>query len=106
MESDDVIAIEVVAALRDRQALVSLSVPAGTTARRAVGLAALDSRVPGLDVSQCPLAIWGDPVSDQQVLEANDRVEVLRELVIDPRDARRRLATEGQVMGVPGPGED
>ena len=106
MESDEGIPIEVVAAIPGCQALVSLSVPAGTTARQSVGLADLESKVSGLDVSRCPLAVWGDPVPDHHVLKANDRVEVLRSLVIDPRDARRRLATEGRVMGVSTPSED
>ena len=92
--------IEVVAALPEEQVLISLSVSSGTTARESVQLADVRSKLPGLDITGCSLAVWGKPVPDDHVLKANDRVEVLRPLIIDPRDARRQLATEGQVMGV------
>lgn len=106
MASGDRIPVEVVAATPEIQVLVSLSVPAGTTARQSLGLAGIAEKVSGLDASQCPLAIWGAPVADHHVLQANDRVEVLRPLVMNPRDARRKLAIEGQVMGVSTPARD
>ena len=51
--------------------------------------------------------MWGRVVSPQQTLRDGDRVEILRPLEIDPRDARRHLAREGQFMGRRRePGED
>ncbi len=88
--------VEVVTATPDRQALVSLSVPAGSTAIDAVEQAGMAGEFPALDLAACKLAIWGRVVDMGRVLRAGDRVEVLRPLHIDPRDARRDLARDGQ----------
>ena len=106
MESADDIAIEVVAALPERQLLIALSVPATTTAREALALATIDRQLPELDFADCPLAVWGEPVSPERVLRPGDRLEILRPLQIDPRDARRQLASAGQVMGPAGDSDD
>ncbi|HCK5632416.1 TPA: RnfH family protein, partial [Pseudomonas aeruginosa] len=52
------IAVEVVYALPERQALLRLSVPAGTSAREAVLLSGIGEAFPGLDVQGCPLGIF------------------------------------------------
>jgi putative ubiquitin-RnfH superfamily antitoxin RatB of RatAB toxin-antitoxin module len=99
METAENITIEVVAALPDLQALVTLEVPSSTTVVEAIAMAKIGDRLPGLDYSDCPLAIWGAVVAPDRVLRDGDRVEILRPLRMDPRDARRQLASEGQVMG-------
>jgi len=93
------IRIEVVAGVPDQQVLVSLSVPASTSVREAIALAEIADRLPGIDPARCPLAVWGRKVTSDRRLRDGDRVEVLRPLLIDPRDARRALASEGRVMG-------
>lgn len=106
-EDDEAIAVEVVCALPGRQALVALEVPCGTTARQAVRGAQLDTRFPELDLATAPLAVYGSVVDDNYCLVAGDRVELLRPLRHEPRDARRELAARGQTMGSrPGPGQD
>ncbi len=82
-----------------RQVLLALAVRKGTTASEAVDLADLGSHLPELDLARAELAIWGERVGRDRVLEKGDRVEILRPLAIDPRDARRQLAKAGQVMG-------
>lgn len=99
MDNAEYILIEVVAALPERQVLIALSVPAKITAREALAMATIDKRLPELDCADCPLAVWGEPVSPERVLGPGDRLEILRPLQIDPRDARRQLANAGQVMG-------
>lgn len=106
MGTASTISIEVVAALPERQQLVALQVPPGTTARAAVRLADIERRLPGLDAAGCDLAVWGNPSPGDRVLSDGDRVEILRPLAMDPRDARRRLAREGGVMGVTGKADD
>ncbi len=99
MDTAEYIPIEVVAALPERQVLIALSVPATTTAREALAMASIDRQLPELDIAGCPLAVWGEPVAPERVLRPGDRLEILRPLQIDPREARRRLASAGQVMG-------
>jgi len=99
MAPADEILVEVVVARPDRQALCSLRLPAGTDAAGAVKQADLQSKFPEIEWRACKLAIWGRPVAGNQVLGDGDRVEVLRPLQLDPRDARRQLAKDGQFMG-------
>ena len=99
VSAEQSIAVEVVFACPDRQELVSLELSAGSTANEAVAASGLIESFADEDISSAPLAIWGRPVSAATVLKAGDRVEVLRPLEIDPRDARRELAREGQFMG-------
>ena len=91
--------VEVVVALRSKQEIVRLTVPAGSTAADAVAAAALDDAFPDIDFGQAGLAVWGQPVERDHPLRRGDRVEVLRSLTIDPRDARRELAKSGKSMG-------
>jgi putative ubiquitin-RnfH superfamily antitoxin RatB of RatAB toxin-antitoxin module len=94
------IAISVAYAERDRQTVVELKVPAGTTAREAVERSGILSRHPGI-AAQAPLGIFGRLVPPTAVLEAGDRVELYRGLPADPKETRRRLAREGRTMGRP-----
>ncbi len=96
---DEALAVEVVCALPGRQELVAFKVPCGTTARQAVRKAQLDARFPELDLATAPLAVYGSVVDGNHCLAAGDRVEVLRPLQLDPRDARRELAARGRTMG-------
>lgn len=88
------LAIEVAYALPDRQWLVALDVPPGTTARQAAVLAGLIMQAPDLDPSACPLGIHGKRVAkpEERVLQAGDRVELYRPLLADPKDVRKQRA--------------
>ena len=79
--------------------LLSLLVSPGTTAAEAIELSALGPEFAEWDVAAAPVAIWGRRVDKAERLKDGDRVEILRPLEIDPRDARRQLAIDGQFMG-------
>jgi putative ubiquitin-RnfH superfamily antitoxin RatB of RatAB toxin-antitoxin module len=95
---DGPVHVEVACALGDRQQLVSVDVPPGTTARQAALAAGLCDRFPEIDFYRCALAIYGEPVADDRPLADGDRLEILRPLRREPRDARRELAARGQTM--------
>ena len=84
---------EVACATAERQRVVALRLPRGATAREAVAAAGLQDEFPELDFSSVPLAIFGAEVSGGTVLNSGDRVDILRSLRRDPRDARRLLAS-------------
>jgi putative ubiquitin-RnfH superfamily antitoxin RatB of RatAB toxin-antitoxin module len=90
------IEVEVVYALADVQRLVTVQVPAGTTARQAVERCGLAAEFPDLDVQGCPLGIFGKALADPQarVLEAGERVEIYRPLIADPKDVRKQRAAK------------
>lgn len=88
------VAIEVAYALAERQKILRLHVPRGTTVRQAAVLSAMDSYFPGLDLSNCPLGIFGKAVSqaNERVVLAGERVEIYRPLLADPKEVRKQRA--------------
>ncbi|MBD7976222.1 MULTISPECIES: RnfH family protein [Pseudomonas] len=88
------IAIEVVYALADKQKLLRLSVPSGTTLREAALRSGLDAEFPGLDLAGSPLGIFGKAVAkpEERVLEDGERVEIYRPLIADPKEVRKQRA--------------
>jgi len=80
----------VIAADRCAQQVVPVRVAHGETTLEVwqrSGLAGLEARE-----MPCGFAIFGVPVPPDTVLRPGDRVEVLRPLRVDPREARRRRA--------------
>ena len=84
--------IEVVHATPALQKVVLLELDSGATARQAALLSGLDHYFSQLDLGSVPLGVFGQKVRDDQVLQAGDRVELYRELIVDPMEARRRRA--------------
>lgn len=89
------IPVQVVYALPDRQWLVPLQVEDGTTAAQAVVTSGLPARVPGYALVAHTLAVYSRPVPENYVLQSGDRVEILRPLLIDPKQIRRERAKRG-----------
>lgn len=92
------IAIEVVYALADRQRLLRLSVPQGTTMREAVRLSGMQQHFPDADLRQAPLGIFGKavPKPEERVLEEGERVEIYRPLIADPKEVRKQRAAKAK----------
>ena len=86
------IRVEVVYALPDRCTAVRVELPEGACVADALGAAVMPERVPGLVVDPARLAVFGRAVTPQTPLHAGDRVEILRPLLADPKQARRRRA--------------
>lgn len=91
--------VEVVFALADRQELVEVQVPPGTTVAEAIDRSGIAEKFPDHALESRPVGVWGRIVDRDYVLADGDRVEIYRELEIDPRDARRKLAAQGKSMG-------
>lgn len=81
--------VEVVMAWPRRHRSVMLEVPAGASVAQVLQ---------GIEWAQSPevvgYAIFGINVAASTVLHAGDRLELLRGLQADPKDARRRRATK------------
>lgn len=92
------IAVEVVYALAERQKLLRLSVPLGTTVREAALRSGMQQFFPGLDLSQAPLGIFGKAVSkpEERILEEGERVEIYRPLIADPKEVRKQRAAKAR----------
>ncbi|MCP9338470.1 RnfH family protein [Stutzerimonas xanthomarina] len=90
------IAVEVVYALADKQKLLRLAVPQGTSAREAALRSEMDSYFPGLDVATSPLGIFGKavPRPEERTLVEGERVEIYRPLIADPKEVRKQRAAK------------
>lgn len=79
----------VVYCAHDRQWIVGVEVPAGSTLRDAVVASGLPQRVPGLDPAALDLGVFNRPREPDDPVREGDRIEIYRPLAIDPRQARR-----------------
>jgi putative ubiquitin-RnfH superfamily antitoxin RatB of RatAB toxin-antitoxin module len=84
------LAVEVVYALPERCWRASVRLPAPATVGQAIAAAHLDA--PGLVVDPARLAVFGRAVTPDSPLRDGDRVEILRPLLVDPKDARAQRA--------------
>lgn len=79
--------VEVIRAWPHRVESVDLDLPEGAIVADAVAACGFDGLAPGQ-----PLAVHGLMVEGSTALREGDRVEVLRPLLLDPKEARRRRA--------------
>ncbi|MDD1012516.1 RnfH family protein [Pseudomonas rubra] len=94
--SEVLLAIEVVYAGIERQVLLSVEVPAGTTINEALKLSAIAAHVPEADVQGCSVGIFGRVITNPEghKVEAGDRIEIYRPLLADPKEVRKQRAAK------------
>ncbi|MBP6626473.1 MAG: RnfH family protein [Arenimonas sp.] len=88
----ETIQVTVVYALAHRCWTTVVALPAGSCVADALASADMAASVPGLVVDSEGLAIFGQPAGRRTPLHDGDRVEILRPLVADPKQARRERA--------------
>ena len=91
----ETISIQVVCAEAGRQTVLKLEVEAGCTVTEALLRSGILAQHPDIDASACGFGIFGHEVTRDHRLQDGDRLEVLRPLMEDPRERRRRLAKQG-----------
>ena len=93
---ESTIEIEVVYAAVDRQLLLKVSVPSGSTLRAGLMASGIAAQFPELDLQSCPVGIFGKVIADpdRHVLQAGERIEVYRPLLADPKEVRRLRAAK------------
>lgn len=98
------IEVEVAYALPDKQKLIALSVPSGTTAFEAAEQSGIQEHFPELDLASSDMGIFGQTLGTKgtsppksHVLQAGDRVEIYRPLLADPKEVRRRRAEKAKL---------
>lgn len=99
----ETIVVEVAYALPDKQKIITLQVPMGTTARQAVQQSKIVDVFPELNVDGATLGIFsqplgrkGMPAAEEYVLQSMDRVEIYRELIADPKEVRKQRAAKAK----------
>lgn len=92
MSEQATIHVEVSYALADKQAILALDVPEGTTALEAAQQSGITDKFEGIDLENAKLGIFAKVVSPRQVLREGDRVEIYRPLIADPKEVRKARA--------------
>ncbi|MCH7821697.1 MAG: RnfH family protein [Proteobacteria bacterium] len=92
------ITVELIFALQDSQPLLTVSLEAGATVADAIAQSGIFDQASDAHQQDCPVGVWGSIVDRSYRLRDGDRVEVYRQLKIDPREARRQLALAGRTM--------
>ena len=90
MATAELIDVAVVYALPSEQRLSTVRVPSGSTVARALRDSGILERFPEIDVKRAKLGVFGRRVSPEDVLRDGDRIEIYRELIADPKSARRK----------------
>ncbi len=88
------IAIQICYARPDRQFLLAQTVAPGTTIQQAIQNSGIIRQAPEIDVSVWRVGIYGKLKTLDTVLRENDRIEIYRPLIADPKDSRRKRATK------------
>lgn len=90
------IRIEVAYALPEKQKIIALDVEEGCTVKTAVQLSKIDTFFPELDLDSLKVGIFGKAVrnANEQVIKEGERIEIYRELKVDPKQARANRAAK------------
>ncbi|MFA5632222.1 MAG: RnfH family protein [Porticoccaceae bacterium] len=95
--TSDLVDIEVACALADKQRIIVLRVPRGTTALEAVRSSKIADAFADVDIETAQMGVFsrvlgsrGMPSPREYVVESGDRIEIYRPLLADPKEVRRQ----------------
>ena len=86
---ETVIQVEVAYAKPDSQFLKEVEVRQGASVKDAINASGVLDSYPEIDLDTQSVGIFGRVCDLDRLLDAGDRVEIYRPLMIDPKDARR-----------------
>ncbi len=88
----ELLQVEVCYATSGMEYLRALQVEEGTTIEGAIGLSGVLAELPEIDLALQPVGLYGKKKPLDTVLRDQDRIEIYRPLVADPKETRRRRA--------------
>jgi uncharacterized protein len=74
----------------DRQSWLRLEVPDNSTVEQAIQLSGLLTRYPEIDLAKQKVGIFGKLAKLDTVVQEGDRVEIYRQITVDPAMVKRR----------------
>ena len=95
----EIIHIEVVYGLPHKQKLLSLPVTQGTTVEQAIIESGILALFPEINLSKNKVGIWNKVVKLSNILQDQDRIEIYRPLIADPKEVRKRRAEKAKREG-------
>jgi Uncharacterized protein conserved in bacteria len=98
MADPEIIRVEVAYARPDKQCLISVDVGRDATVEQAIFRSGILTRFPEIDLKVNKVGVFGKLTKLSNPLHAGDRIEILRPLIADPKETRKRRAL-GQARG-------
>ncbi len=86
--------IEVVYGTPEKQVLLELLVPEGSTLQRCIELSDICTHFPEIIPSEAKVGIFSRPEKLDTLVQAGDRIEIYRPLIADPKEMRKLRAAK------------
>jgi putative ubiquitin-RnfH superfamily antitoxin RatB of RatAB toxin-antitoxin module len=93
-DADETIRVEVAYARSDRQLIIPIEVPVGTTLEQAIILSRIQEYFPEIDLATAKVGIFGKLSTLSAKLRSGDRVEIYHPLIADPKAVRKQRAAK------------
>ncbi|WP_233863207.1 RnfH family protein [Paraburkholderia adhaesiva] len=93
------LSIDVCYALPDAQTLITVELAPGATVQQAIDMSGILGRHPEIDLAKLKVGIYGKVKPLDTVLADHDRVEIYRQLIVDPKAARQRRVDKTRKAG-------
>ncbi|AJZ60253.1 rnfH Ubiquitin family protein [Paraburkholderia fungorum] len=91
--------IEVCYALANEQTLIAVDLPEGATLQQALDASGILQRYPQIDLGTQKVGVFGKLKPLDTVLADQDRVEIYRPLLVDPKLSRQRRVEKTRKAG-------
>lgn len=98
MAEPESLSIEIAYALPQRQELVHVQLPTGSTVQQAIEASGLMQKYAEIDLKKNKVGVFGKLTKLDAPLRNHDRVEIYRPLLADPKEVRKKRADEGKAM--------
>lgn len=92
MDNKNLINVQVVYALPDRQVIKSVTIVNGCTLEQAVIQSGILQECPDIRMGEQKIGVFSKPRQWADLACDGDRIEIYRPLIIDPKEARRAKA--------------
>jgi len=96
MEKTKMIAVEVAYARVNQQKIIALEVAEGSSVAEVILQSCVLTLFPEIDLTKQKVGVFSKARKLSDVVKQGERIEIYRELTIDPKDARRAKAVKGK----------
>lgn len=93
--ADTRIKVEVAYAKPEEQVILAVMVEPDATVETAIRASGILQRFPEIDLALAKVGIFSKPCGLDHVPRPNERIEIYRPLIADPKEARRNRAAKG-----------
>ncbi len=96
--ADALMPVEVAYAKPNEQRIISLEMPLDAKVQQVVEQSGILQYYPEIDLSKNKVGVFGKLTTLDAGLYPGDRVEIYRELIADPKEARKKRAAQGKSL--------